>query len=1448
MKFPPRSGKLRCWCVPFSVIALWQFLSLASVATETQPGELDLTFDAGPGPDAVVRVVLVESHGGILLAGAFGSVDTRERTTVARLMADGRVDEQFVPPTLDGEVLALAEQADGKIILAGRITSGDGRHSVARLNADGSPDSDFKLLSGGDGSVWAIALQPDGKIVIGGDFTVFGGQPRSRLARLNSDGTLDAEFRANSVIDASLRAVKLLPDGRFLIAGNFTSVDGAPRQRIARLNTDGTLDATFDPGGADSWISVLAVQPDGAVLIGGSFRSVAGTPRRGIARLDPDGELDRTFNPGLGANESTSAIVLQSDGKILVGGGFKKMDGLGRKRIARLYPDGAVDPFFEPAPGANDWVETIAIQSDGRILIGGNFSEVDHTRRSRIARLQGGNPPPHAPHGESRTAIVTTRSGADVTLRADLPAVPQPSYRWFLNGVEIAGANRDTLRLRNVRGDQAGDYKVVAANRFGFAERLVAVVNVAAAGSEPGDVDTSFHPGSGPDSTVYALAVQLDDKVLIGGAFRFVNDVLFNGVARLHPDGSIDQTFHPNTPGVIRSLAAESDGKTLVGGAFRRGDSAASLIAAQLNSDGGFDATFQPVNGSGYVSKILRLPNQKILIGGTFDLVNQTPRNAATFLNANGSSDNSVDLGFGAGAAVYAMNLEPDNQILLGGFFTTVKGVPRINIVRINLDGTVDPNFDPGIGPNGSVRAMALQSDGKIIIAGRFTKVGLVPRLRIARLNSDGTLDPSFDAGPLTAIDNITSVTAQPDGKVLIGTTFADGTFAVARLESDGTIDGSFATIPVPDRPFAGPSASVQCIEILRNGMVLIGGDFKKVSGVTRPRVARLFGGEKPAAPPLVLSSPADRTVFAGADLILQVIASSVPPATYQWQFNGVDLPGETRAYLSLHNLRGTNSGAYTAVVRNTLGAATSAPAILNVLPPAYHAGAPDINFYTGLGPNDQVNDVAAQPDGKIVIAGVFTEVNGTVRGRVARLNNDGSLDLSFNPAAGANGAILALALQSDGGVVIGGTFSSVNGAPRSNLARLNANGTLDLTFNNGVGPNGGVNEIAIQMDGAVLVGGAFTQVNGVDRASLARLLSNGTVDPTFTPDLSTNALVQALAVQNDNAIVVGGFFSSADGLLHSNLVRLNPNGRVDPSFNPGVRNGVNTIAIEPDSQLLIGGNFDRVNGVRRDHLVRLNADGTLDASFAPLTDDAVFAITLQPDGKILVGGSFEIVNLVSRPGLARLNANGTLDPAFETGSGIAGGTLELNEYGELGEFRQRPVVSAIALQTADAAVIGGNFSTVSEAARPYVARVFLRDVAAIDGDNDGLPDLWEQEYGLDPQDPGGVNGGNGDFDGDGRSNRIEYIAGSNPRRADSFEPKLIVTRAAAGVWTLRFFSLRGRTYRIYFTSDLTQPFVPVGPAIAGTGSEVTWTDDGTQTGGNPAQRFYKLEVQLAPP
>jgi uncharacterized delta-60 repeat protein len=364
---------------------------------QPHPGDLDPSFSMGPSNE--VASIALQVDGRFVIGGYFTNINGTVRNFIARLNADGTLDTTFDPGTGAAgglgftAVYSVASQPDRKTLLAGRFATinGASRNRIARLNANGSVDSTFNPGTGLSGTfdlLEVVALQPDGKVLIGGSFSKVNGTNRNNIARLNADGSLDLTFNTGTGPSDTVNAVALQTDGKILIGGNFSSVNGTNSSHIARLDARGSLDTSFSLAVGAANVYSIAVQLDGRVVIGGSFTSVSGTNRNYIARLNADGSLDTTFDPGTGASDFVYAI-LSAGGKVYICGLFTSFNGTTRARIARLNWDGSLDTSLDPGTGASSLVESIVLQPDGKIVVGGGFTSINGMPFPFIARLYG---------------------------------------------------------------------------------------------------------------------------------------------------------------------------------------------------------------------------------------------------------------------------------------------------------------------------------------------------------------------------------------------------------------------------------------------------------------------------------------------------------------------------------------------------------------------------------------------------------------------------------------------------------------------------------------------------------------------------------------------------------------------------------------------------------------------------------------------------------------------------------------------------------------------------------------------------------------------------------------------------------------------------------------------------------------------------------------------------
>ena len=404
---PNRTVRQRHWLpLLLRLVALGIILGFAApIQAQDAPGTLDLVSGTVVGPDpSDFQTAALQPDGKILIAGGFSYWSGLPRPGIVRMNVDGTVDRTFAPiGGIDVRAGELIQQIvvlpSGQILIGGNFTNYDGVAvpGLARLNADGSLDPTFTadiVLDGYVPAVEQIALLPRGQILIAGDFAAADGATALNIARLNADGSRDESFRSPGFDPAGrIDALAAQSDGQILIGGDFVDVGGVARYGLARLNWNGSLDGSFDPGAGAHQVYVIVPVADGQVLVGGSFKKYAGDPSaRYLLRLNADGTRDRTFAAQVDAQVEDIAVT--ADGDYVLGGWFSRVDGVSRLGVARIHADGTLDATFDPtggpAPhGAHGPVYVVIPQADGQILIGGNFAAQGSLIRSNVMWIGG---------------------------------------------------------------------------------------------------------------------------------------------------------------------------------------------------------------------------------------------------------------------------------------------------------------------------------------------------------------------------------------------------------------------------------------------------------------------------------------------------------------------------------------------------------------------------------------------------------------------------------------------------------------------------------------------------------------------------------------------------------------------------------------------------------------------------------------------------------------------------------------------------------------------------------------------------------------------------------------------------------------------------------------------------------------------------------------------------
>ncbi len=674
--------------------------------------------------------------------------------------------------------------------------------------------------------------------------------------------------------------------------------------------------------------------------------------------------------------------------------------------------------------------------------------------------------------------------------------------------------------------------------------------------------------------------------------------------------------------------------------------------------------------------------------------------------------------------------LQPDGKILISGNFKMINGILNPGLVRLNADGTLDTTFNPPT----NVGAIGVQSNGKIII---------VINGEMRRLNPDGSLDTTFNSPSVNNIFSIYDLKISSDNKIVFSWVKGNGSYYITRLNADGDLDAeaSFASFVyrlaiapdgkivyvfgsvkrlnqdlTPDNSFTQVNVSntVYALTVQPDSKILIQGIFGSVNGTISPNLVR---------------ANADGTI----DVPFVINASTGNNATYALKLlpNGKILSGKT-----LRNADGTLESSFTAstslIIWNSDMQGDGKIIVGGELPTdstsgeslvtRFNAdGSRDTSFQAGVGSFGEGSRVIVQPDNKILVTGNFNYSGGAMRRQPLRLNADGSVDTTFNPSTN----------YSLGDIFPNGKIIAVS---NNRVYRLNSDGSQDIIFPDIIT---GINKIKALPDGRTLI----ARGNNLYRYNV-----DGTLDTTF--NVPANAAISEVSLQVDGKILIGGSFTQVIFPERSKIARLNADGTLDKSFNSpvgGINGSVLKIVVSVDGKIVIGGTFTGINFNTRNGLARLNTDGSLDLGFIPPASFSLDDLKVQPDGKVLT--------VIPNVGCRRLNTDGTLDTSFACT--IVSGNFDTAR------------IRGVDLQSDGKIIITGNFLRVNGVLAPGIARLSSVSTTMFDYDGDGKADVsvfrpsenrwyvFRSSDGVIAQTAFAISGDQpvpADFDGDGKT------------------------------------------------------------------------------------------------
>ncbi|MBC7465012.1 MAG: hypothetical protein H7256_03380 [Bdellovibrio sp.] len=787
------------------------------------PFKIATNMGSTPGNDSA-RALAQQSDGKIIVGGnSVQAMEITRLTTAGVLdMTFGSAGYSRIHVGLvhSAEKLnALLIQPDGKIIVVGSSGSwGTGDFAVARLNADGSFDTSFgvggkvitDISSGSDDEAYAAALQADGKILVAGKMA--GTTQDFAIVRYNLNGTLDTSFGTGGklILDISAggadvaNGIAVQSDGKIIVTG-YTTVGGSKDLAIARISSVGALDNSFGNAGvvvtsinSDDLSFGVAIQADGKILQGGTVQY--GT-MWSVIRYTTAGVLDGTFGSGGiatttfgGATTQATAMTLQSDGKIVIAG-FAVVGGSTDFASVRLATTGALDTTFNGSGkltidiGLNSYSSdnayAVLAQADGKIVLAGDAS-TDFFTNYAIYRI-------------SAVGIQDNTFGVNgqVTFDGLSPSLDEMHVMVKQPDGKIIQAGRT-----NATGTM--NFILVRSNKDGSLDSTFGV---------SGKVITDINPAIESADSISAIALQGDGKILVSG--YYYNGAVFGSLgfatARYNANGVLDATF--GTGGIVVANAyagssddpvgiiIQSDGKIIVAGHSYHGGLNNAFLA-RFTSSGVLDSSF---GSSGFVlptygvgsydstTSAIAQPDGKILVVGSTDAAAGTDDDMAMmrFL-----PDGTLDVSFGTGGKMIAnfnsglhdgiscVTLLSDGKILAAGYINNGTD-NQLAVVRFNSNGALDTSFGASgkfmttVGSGASYgTAMALQSDEKIVIGGTDNNSNIV----VVRATSSGFLDTSFavngqfvlDFSGNHSISYVSSLLVESDDQILVGGTTTD--------------------------------------------------------------------------------------------------------------------------------------------------------------------------------------------------------------------------------------------------------------------------------------------------------------------------------------------------------------------------------------------------------------------------------------------------------------------------------------------------------------------------------------------------------------------------------------------------------------------------------------------------------------------------------------------------
>ncbi len=700
---------------------------------------------------------------------------------------------------------------------------------------------------------------------------------------------------------------------------------------------------------------------------------------------------------------------------------------------------------------------------------------------------------------------------------------------------------------------------------------------------------------------VYAMVQQPDGGTVIGGHFTFVDGHPRRNIARFLPDGSLDPDWNPGADAEVFTLAVDGSGSIYAGGLFRKmgGLDRRGLAKISGAGVGSVDSEWNPLFGNWWLSPIIPFsvlgigPDAKVYVSGDFNTIGGQQVSGLARLASDGEGAADPLWKPVEGGLVHSVAFDGNGHVFAAFGMQLVK-------ISLAENGQIDFSWAPEV--FGAFRKIVMGSDGNLYVSGMLEVPGSSSyRHELIRISvaGQGQVDPDWLSESLCCVDDIAADTV---GNLYVSAVLPgnDGEFNSPSLVkismTEGTFDDSWVTgIELRD------SGRILALMPDKDGGLRVGGGHFKVGAelhmgylVLGPD-AKLVDAKDAYFSPIIRSiarQPDGGTIVAGSFLkadglarngILRILTDGdvdsvwnpLNDVTGSVDGLSVDSKGDVYAY-----------GSFGRIVDGIPG---PAPGLVKI----EGAGSGQVDMGWNARPASWISAMVVGPDDDIFAAGDFPVEGGMSPIGLAKLRStDGGADPLWNPEP--NGPVSTLAIGNDGELIVAGEFSTIAGGNRNGLAKVSRQGHGALNPIWIPGAVSGVNSLAIDTDGRVYLGGSFTTVAGTQRAGLARVSGdNGLLDAAWNP--SPDHEVLSIHIGADNGIFVGGFFSTIGGADRDLIAKLDPLsdvGAVDQSWDAQSDGPILSMADWGNSSIVVGGYFEEIGGQRRNSLAGLR-DGT---------------------------------------------------------------------------------------------------------------------------------------------------------------------------------------------------------------------------------------------------------------